>query len=68
MTHGRRGEDNIGVDNKGVGLCDEAVPVQVRPKGGWESRDSGGETLVAKWLERWKCVSTWMGDRQGIHV
>ena len=29
-----------GVDNKGVGLCDEAVPVQVRPKGGWDSKDS----------------------------
>ena len=28
-----------GVDNKGVGLCDEAVPLQVRPKGGWESKD-----------------------------
>ena len=22
---------NLGVDNKGVGLCNEAVPVQVRP-------------------------------------
>ena len=29
-----------GVDNKGVGLCDEAVSGQVRPKGGWESKDS----------------------------
>ena len=25
-------------------------------------------TLVAKWLERWKCVNSWMGDRLGIHV
>ena len=29
-----------GVVNKGVGLCNEAVPVQVRQKGGWESKDS----------------------------
>ena len=28
----------LSVDNKGVGLCNEAVPVQVRPKGGWESK------------------------------
>ena len=25
-------------------------------------------TLVAKWIERWKCVNSWMGDRLGIHV
>ena len=25
---------------RGVGLFDEAVPVQVRAKGGWESKDS----------------------------
>ena len=25
-------------------------------------------TLVAKWLERWKCDNTWMGDRLGLHV
>ena len=28
------------VVNKGVGLCNEAVPVRVRPKGGLESKDS----------------------------
>ena len=25
-------------------------------------------TLVAKWLEHCKCVSTWLGDCQGKHV
>ena len=25
-------------------------------------------TLVAKWLERWKCVNSWMCDGLGIHV
>ena len=25
-------------------------------------------TLVAKWLESWKCVNSWMDDRLGIHV
>ena len=39
-------QNAIGVDNKGVGLCDEAVPVQVRPKGGWESRNSFVHTAI----------------------
>ena len=25
-------------------------------------------TLVAKWIECWKCVNSWMGDRLGIHA
>ena len=25
-------------------------------------------TLVAKWIECWKCVNSWRGDRLGIHI
>ena len=53
---GSTGEnDKNSVYNKGVGLCNEAVPVQVRPKGGWELKDSSPLGVTA-----WECTFSQM--------
>ena len=61
LSQKARKELPTGVVNKGVGLCDEAVPVWVRSKNGWESKDSSPFVrlpMKVLYIEEYMCGTT----------